>query len=205
MKNEKNIAVVLLAAGQSSRMRKVKQLLPWKNTTLLGNAIQVAKQSKAKHIYVVLGAKAIGIKDSHTDATIHWVVNQDWKKGMGSSIASATAHILKTSIAYDGILIMLCDQPLIDTIYLNELMDTFIKTDKGIVATKYKHGKGVPAVFDKMHFLELGKLTEDYGAKDIILKNLEDMIALNPKGKEKDLDTLQEYNELLNIQRNQTI
>jgi molybdenum cofactor cytidylyltransferase len=199
MKNEKNIAVVLLAAGGSSRMGKAKQLLPWRNTTLLGNAIQSAKQSKARHIYVVLGAKATGIKDSHDDKAIHWVVNQAWKKGIGSSIARATAHIFKTNMAYDGILIMLCDQPLIDTIYLNELMDTFSETDKGIVATTYKHGKGVPAVFGKMYFLELEKLTEDFGAKDIILKNLEDMIALNPKGKEKDLDTMQEYNELLKV------
>lgn len=199
MKNEKNIAIVLLAAGESSRMGRAKQLLPWRNSTLLGNAIQSAKQSSGKHIYVVLGARATNIKDSHNDATIHWVVNQDWKKGIGSSIASATSHILKTGITYDGILIMLCDQPLIDTIYLNELMDTFSKTDKGIVATTYKHGNGVPAVFDKMYFLELEKLTEDFGAKDIILKSLEDMITLNPKGKEKDLDTMQEYNELLNV------
>lgn len=199
MKNEKNIAIVLLAAGESSRMGRAKQLLPWKNSTLLGNAIQSAKQSKAKHIYVVLGAKATNIKDYHDDKAIHWVVNQYWKKGIGSSIASGTAHVLKTSASYDGILIMLCDQPLIDTIYLNELMDTFSKTDKGIVATTYKHGNGVPAIFDKMYFLELEKLTEDFGAKDIILKNLEDMVALNPKGKERDLDTMQEYNELLNI------
>lgn len=199
MKNEKNIAVVLLAAGESSRMGRAKQLLPWANTTLLGNAIQSAKQSSAKHIYVVLGAKATNIKDAHNDANMRWVVNQDWKKGIGSSIASAASHILKTSIAYDGILIMLCDQPLIDTVYLNELMDVFSKTDKRIVATTYKHGNGVPAVLDKIYLLELEKLTEDFGAKDIILKNLENVITLNPKGKEKDLDTMQEYNKLLNI------
>ena len=55
---EKNkLAVLILAAGASSRMGKPKQLLPWKNTTLLGHAIAQAKKVSTA-VFVVLGANA---------------------------------------------------------------------------------------------------------------------------------------------------
>ena len=51
-----NVGAVILAAGTSSRMEEIKQLLPWKNTTLIGHVIEKLKSSNAKQVYLVLGA-----------------------------------------------------------------------------------------------------------------------------------------------------
>lgn len=197
-KKSNKIAAVLLAAGGSVRMQSTKQSLPWGNTTLLGNAIRSARESLATEIFVVLGANADKIKEQHSDSVIQWIKNEDWKKGMGTSITSAIKHILNNPNSFDAILIMLCDQPLIDSAYLNQIIDTFKNSDKGIIATAYKHRSGVPALFDKKYFSELEKLNKDYGAKDLIFKYSDDVLTIDPKGKELDLDTMEDYNKLVN-------
>ncbi|MGB5667790.1 MAG: nucleotidyltransferase family protein [Maribacter sp.] len=191
------IAVVLLAAGESSRMHTIKQLLPWGNSTLIGNAIKSALNCNASEVYVVLGAHADQIKKNYLNSSVQWVLNEDWQQGMGASIASSTKSLINSSIPYSGMLIMLCDQPLVDANFLNRIIDAFNNSKKGIVATAYKRRSGVPALFDKKYFSELGSLNKDYGAKDIILKNADDLLAIDPEGKARDLDTMEDYQKLV--------
>ena len=193
MPNTKNIALVILAAGESSRMQQPKQLLAWGKSTLIGNAIDVALESNADEVFVVLGNKAEIIKRQYGNLGVHWVYNKNWKKGIGSSISSAIKHILGSKKRYRGILITLCDQPLIDSEFLNEIISAFVNGDAGIVATAYKNRSGVPVLFHRNYFEKLSKLDKDLGAKKIIDTNLQDVYAIDPNGKEKDLDTVEEY------------
>lgn len=195
--NEKlNIAIIILAAGESKRMiGKIKQLLPWKHTTLLGNAIQQAKLSKANKVYLVLGAHQEAIKANLEVSEIEYIVNQDWQNGIGSSIAVGFETILGSKMPCDAVLIMLADQPLMDTDYLNELIHVWDSTNKSIVATQYNGKAGVPAIFGKVHFEELRKLNHDQGAKHIIDKS--DILVVSSQGKEVDVDTWEAYQNLL--------
>ena len=192
-----NIAVVILAAGESSRMKQAKQLLPWGTTTLLGKAIEEALQSNSKKVYVVLGAKAETIQMQFKSTEVSWILNKNWKKGMGSSISCAINYLVHLKTNYDGILIMLCDQPLIDADYINKMIATFKRSNKRIVATAYKHSNGVPVLFDKKYLEDLSNLEGNIGAKQIIAANSNGVIAINPNGKEKDLDTMEEYQQAL--------
>ena len=197
MAETKNIAVVILAAGESSRMRQAKQLLPWGTSTLLGKAIKEALQSNSEKVYVVLGAKAETIQMQFNATDVTWILNKNWKNGMGSSISCAINYLVHLKTDYEGILIMLCDQPLIDADYINKMISTFKRSNKGIVATAYKHSNGVPVLFDKKYLEDLSNLGGNIGAKQIIDHNSKDIIALNPDGKEKDLDTMEEYQQAL--------
>ena len=197
MAETQNIAVVILAAGESSRMRQAKQLLPWGKSTLLGNAIKEAKQSNSEKVYVVLGAKAETIQTQLNATDVSWILNKNWKNGMGSSISCAINYLVHLKSDYDGILIMLCDQPLIDADYINKMISTFKRASKGIVATAYKHSNGVPVLFDKKFLEDLSNLKGNIGAKQIIAHNAKSVIAIKPNGKEKDLDTMEEYQQAL--------
>jgi len=197
MVETENIAVVILAAGESSRMQQAKQLLPWGKSTLLGNAIKEAVQSNSEKVYVVLGAKAETIQKQFKATDVTWVLNENWKKGMGSSISCAINYLVHLKTNYAGILIMLCDQPLIDADYINKMISTFKRSNKGIVATAYKHSNGAPVLFDKKYLEVLSNLEGNRGAKEIIADNSNGVIAINPNGKEKDLDTMEEYQQAL--------
>ena len=197
MAETEHIAVVILAAGESSRMHQAKQLLPWGTTTLLGKAIKEALQSNSKKVYVVLGAKAETIQMHFNAADVTWILNKNWKRGMGSSISCAINYLMHLKKDYEGILIMLCDQPMMDTDYINKMISTFKRSDKGIIATAYKNSSGVPVLFDKKYLGDLSNLEGNRGAKEIIATNSNGVISINPNGKEKDLDTMEDYQQAL--------
>tara|TARA_R110000868_G_scaffold36074_5_gene128517 strand:+ start:18931 stop:19551 length:621 start_codon:yes stop_codon:yes gene_type:complete len=197
MRREPNIAILIMAAGTSSRMQSIKQLLPWKNTTLIGNALKNAQSSNATAIYTVLGAYKEEILQATDFGPMEAIYNPDWKVGLGNSIACGTKHLLEKEQAYDGILVMLTDQPFIDHEYLNTLMDNFANSGYGIVATKNQNRPGVPAIFGKVHFEALKALHTDFGARDIIKTHLNDVLSISAKGKEVDIDTLEEYERVL--------
>lgn len=195
--SKKNIAILILAAGSSTRMGEPKQLLPWKDTTLLGNAIRNATSSWARTIYVVLGANTKSIRKQIVDNEIDVIENPDWKLGIGSSIAIGMKMVMKKNIEFHGILIMLADQPLIDKDYLNLMITSFYNQPERIIATAYKNRAGVPALFDKAYFNELTRLKNDFGAKELIGQNKNKIFTINPNNKSVDVDTKSEYKNLI--------
>ncbi|SHJ00459.1 molybdenum cofactor cytidylyltransferase [Arenibacter nanhaiticus] len=192
------IAVLIMAAGESSRMPGIKQLLPWGKTTLLGNAIDSAKNSKGCKVFVVLGAFADEITPKIDGKEVTFLYNKDWKLGLGNSISFAVNHLRDAAFPYEGILLMLADQPLIDECYLDELIEAFKKNKSHIVATKYTKRQGVPAIFGLEYFEDLGRLNGDFGAKEIIKKHQGKVVSVSAKGKEIDVDTLAAYDNLIN-------
>ncbi|MEX0315598.1 MAG: NTP transferase domain-containing protein [Allomuricauda sp.] len=194
----RDISVLILAAGASTRMDgELKQLLPWGDKTLLENAVAHAK-SITEDVHVVLGANAERILNSiKLDAGI--ILNPEWKSGMGSSVSSGLSHILKKERP-QALLIMVVDQPLIDSEFLMELVKKFDKDDVKITATAYQNRAGVPAIFDEALFSELLELREDVGARKIIEKYRKFTNSVVPNGKEIDVDTKEKYIQLFDKQ-----
>ncbi|MDT0539704.1 MULTISPECIES: nucleotidyltransferase family protein [Croceitalea] len=193
VKND-NIAVLILAAGASSRMGQPKQLLPWGETTLLNHAIAQAKKI-SKNVFVVLGANQDLIKSSLTRGVIA-INNPFWKMGMGTSIACGISEILKLD-EFSSVLVMLSDQPLLDSNYLTELKNLFFNSDCKIAATVYQANKGVPAVFDHSILNQLTRLNKDYGARRLMKEFESELKGLEPEGNEIDIDTFETYQKLL--------
>lgn len=191
-----SIAVVILAAGASTRMgNEIKQLLPWKNTTLLGNAAHQASLVSDR-VVAVLGAHAEAVKKT-LPPRVRAVVNPDWRLGIGNSISCGAAHILHQKAALEGLLVMLADQPLLDASFLNGLKRAFIEKQPKIMATDYGKTFGVPAIFHHSILPELRKLHQDFGARQIIQKYGDGAFGLSPKGKEVDVDTKESYLRLI--------
>ena len=173
-----------------------KQLLKWKNTTLLGNIIEVAIYQDS-NIFVILGANFELIKAAIIHYDIHISKNEKWKIGIGSSIAFGVNQIIKKQPKIDAILILLADQPLISAKYLNSLIDKYQINKKQIIASFYKNGKqGVPVLFDKTYIEELLKLNDDRGAKVLLQKYNEHVLTINAESYVSDIDTQEEYRKL---------
>jgi molybdenum cofactor cytidylyltransferase len=182
-------------------MQRCKQLLPWRDTTLLGNSINIANSIKTNRIVAVLGANADAIANETHLADIDHIVNPAWESGLGSSLALGANFLLKRGTNYDGILVMLCDQPLIDTEYLNILISRFKNNEKNIIATDYGKGAGVPAIFGPEYFSALVGLNGDVGAKNLLARYKSDVLRVDPQGKAIDVDTLEDYQKLVEQQQ----
>ncbi|GGZ92580.1 nucleotidyltransferase family protein [Algibacter mikhailovii] len=197
-KHSSNIAVVILAAGASSRMGKPKQLLDWGGSTLLRHAIKTIKEVKVADIVVVLGAHSETVAHSIQDDSISAIVNSNWHMGLGSSIACAVSHILESKQNMEGVLFVLADQPFVTPIYIENMLARFKNGEAMIIGTSYDNNKmGVPALFDSSYFSELALLNGDNGAKDVLIKQKEKLILLNPGFENIDIDTKEDYRRVL--------
>ncbi|MES2773071.1 MAG: nucleotidyltransferase family protein [Bacteroidota bacterium] len=194
--HKKNIGVILLAAGASSRLGHPKQLLPYANQSLLEHSLQEAVASGAAPIILVLGAKADSIETQIEKGDACIVVNTKWQEGMASSIRFGVDTLLTVTPDPDGAVLMVCDQPYVSSALLEQLMETYQQTGKRIVASGYDNAAGPPVFFHRTLFPELLQLTGDVGAKKLLNKYPGEVeIVLFPEGN-IDIDTEADYRNL---------
>jgi len=194
---ESNIAILIPAAGASRRLGSPKQLLKWGGTTLLSHAIETAEELDQKEVVVVLGAYYDQIKPKLKKSSTQILKNEDWKDGLGSSIAVGVEYLHNCNDDYDAVLIILPDQPLIDPLYLKTMIEKFRVGENQIIASAYGNGKhGVPALFDKKYFKELIGLTDDRGAQKLIKQSAQFVTTLDKNPLISDIDTKEDYNKI---------
>lgn len=194
------IAILILAAGSSSRMGMPKQLLPWENTFLLNHAINNAIRLEHSKTFVVLGANYELIKPKLQREDIQILYNSNWVSGLGNSIGFGVQYI-QNNMSADGVLILLGDQPLVDSNYINLIVDTFESNKHQIIASNYgpdASGErlGVPALFDKFYFEELSHLNQFKGAQKVIANHLNHVNSLHAVQFIADIDTKEEYERM---------
>jgi len=191
-------AILLLAAGASSRMGTIKQLLPWKGTVLINHMLEVASSSIASEVVVVLGANAREIKQVlYPQEGVSIIDNEYWAKGLGESLSRGMDYLLEKQAGLAAVLVMLCDQPLIEAGYLNRMIGSFHEGKGQIIATSYGDHKGVPALFSARYFTELQSLGNDFGARELLKKHDEEIYPLSAGNVLLDLDTPQDYERLI--------
>ena len=192
----KNIAVIVLAAGKSSRMKTPKQLVKIGNNFLLEFVLSKAKAINKNHVYCVLGANDARIRQEISSSNVHFVYNAAFNEGLSSSIVSGVSEI-EMHPDYKAVLILLGDQPAIDKEYLDAMIALFSEDDSKIIASKYKGKLGVPAIFPKSYFSKLKNISGDFGAKEI-LHTSKDVIALNRPTNFIDIDTEKDLQDFKN-------
>ncbi|MGZ0016888.1 nucleotidyltransferase family protein [Yeosuana sp. AK3] len=191
------LAILILAAGNASRMGFPKQLLKWKDSNLLQHAINSVKAIKNNGIYLVLGANYDEIITEINTKNVTILKNETWNEGLGNSIAFGVAQISKFQPEIEQVLIMLADQPLIDTHYLNLLINTHFQKQSHITYTLYKNQNlGVPAIFNKPYFEELSQLKGDKGAKNLLEKYSDIVVSIDGSEVISDIDSKEDYEVL---------
>lgn len=193
-----NVSIIILAAGAASRMGQPKQLLPFKNSTLLEHAISQALNSQVKEVFCVLGANSQNIKKTVSRSQITFIDNPKWKEGLSTSIVKGINYLETLEKQLDAVLIMLCDQPFVNVHYIDLLVDTFASNPDSIIASNYGGKLGVPAIFPKKAFQYLTNLKGDKGAKDVLNNSIFNVISVTPKSEEvlTDVDTPEDYESL---------
>ena len=194
----KNIAVLILAAGTSSRMKDIKQLLKINNKTLLENTITTVENVFTENIYCILGANAKKIQQATTTKTTTFLFNKHFKKGLSTSIVCGMQHLKKQLLPLDAVLVVLADQPEVNEGYLQELTTTFKKNKHQIIASDYHKNSGVPAIFPKKYFEELLLLEGDKGAKKYLNSNIDNVLSPKKNTNLIDIDTLEELKLFIN-------
>ncbi len=188
------ISAIVLAAGESRRMGKTKQLLPWQGKTILGHVLETLLASSVEEIILVLGHEAESVLEKIPIRGVKVVFNPDYRNGMSSSLRHGVMATHKDAEAF---FVVLADQPALTPEIINQLIETFrkVQSGKNIVAPAFRGTRGHPVLFGKKYRDELGGLTGDVGGREILARHPED-IVLQEIGMDAvliDLDTPEDY------------
>ena len=191
-----NVYAIILAAGASSRMGRPKQLLEWQNQSLLEHAIQTARSVLNERVIVVLGAHAEVIQMAADLDAVTTIVNPDWQEGIASSIRTGIQALPASAEAG---LILLCDQPLINSRHIQTILSAWQNEPTRIVASRYNQSIGVPTLFPAEFFRPLMELKGDRGAKHVLMEFSENLLAIPLPEAELDIDSAGDFDHLTGI------
>jgi molybdenum cofactor cytidylyltransferase len=195
MKN--NLAIIIAAAGCSSRLGQPKQLVEIQGLSLLRNIVIISKEI-CQSVICVMGHDFVRISKECENLNICSITNRNWQQGLGSSIALGLEEIAADT---DAVMVLLCDQWALETPDLKKLIKHWEENNEKIIASSYKdlvnNEKviGVPAIFPRHYFNQLAQL-EKFGARKIILNNLDNVLPVELSNAAFDLDTKEDLDQL---------
>ena len=188
MKNSA-VSIIILAAGNSSRLGLPKQLLQYKSKSFLRHIAEKALVLRPLEVIVVLGYEPDRMQSEIEDLKIRSVLNGEWEEGIASSIR---AGINAVDPHAEGALISLCDQPAVTPELLSQLI-SLCSHEKPIAASEYNHILGVPTCFARSIFPELLLLQGDAGAKRVIGQDSTRVTSHLFPLAAVDIDTIEDY------------
>jgi molybdenum cofactor cytidylyltransferase len=188
----KRVAALLLAAGGSSRMGRPKQLLRLEGVSLVQRAAQTALFSRCERLHVVVGASGDAVRDELRGLDLSIVENPFWRTGMGSSIQAGIQALKASNKSYDGVLMLLTDQPAVNVALLDTIIEKF-EEGSSLVASSYADSLGVPALFSSTFFDSLGELSGDRGAKALLSHHAHEVAQIPFPGGIFDIDTPSDF------------
>ncbi len=184
------IAVIVLAAGASTRLGQPKQLLDYRGKTLLRHALDTAISADIGRVYAVLGAHA-DLLIAECDG-VRVVVNDEWHEGIASSIKAGLSAALADKPDLEALAICLVDQPAVDVACLQGLVNAW-RESRDLVASEYGDTIGVPALFGRSYFAEIAALAGDRGAKAILARHVNRVAKVSMPEAKIDIDTIGDY------------
>jgi len=135
------LSVVILAAGQGSRMRSKlpKVLHKLAHKPLLTHVIDTAEQLSAQDIHVVYGHGGEVVRDALSDRKVSWV-KQEEQLGTGHAVAQAVPQLVDDHI----VLVLYGDVPLTTRDTLQQLLAQVSTTSMGLLTAELPnpHGYG---------------------------------------------------------------
>ena len=173
---------MVLAAGGSARLGKPKQLVLYRGRSLLRHAAEVALAGRAaatRPVIVVLGAEAERLRPELAGLDVHVVVNDRWEEGLSTSVRAGLDALVSAG-APAAALFTTCDQPLVTAHLLRAMVAAYeaSRPPPPIVACAYAGTVGVPALFDRSLWGELGELRGDAGARGVIERHLAETVRV---------------------------
>jgi molybdenum cofactor cytidylyltransferase len=189
--------IIILAAGNSSRLGRPKQLLQYKGKSLIKRAIDTAVDTQPQASVLVLGANLELILKEIRNSKMNIAINNNWREGMASGMQKGL-DFLEKKLTPDQIILTLCDQPFVDSELLKLLVKKQKESGKGIVACHYNGVFGVPVLFSRKYFEELKDLRGTEGAKKVVYAHQDDLAFVDFPNAAIDIDTLEDYDRLIN-------
>jgi molybdenum cofactor cytidylyltransferase len=191
-KNKSELWAIILAGGESKRMKVAKMLLPFKRKTIIEKVIENVIASDVRKTMVVLGGEHKAILKVISGLPVEHIYNGNYKKGMFSSVLCGFRSLPDD---VEAVLVFQGDQPMIPSTVVNTVINAYRKSGKGIVIPVFEKKRGHPLLLDKKYRNEIEKLNPDEGLHSLAGKFQTDVLEINVNTPEilRDIDTYEDY------------
>jgi molybdenum cofactor cytidylyltransferase len=136
------ISAIVLAAGMSKRMGLPKMVLPWGNSTVLGQVISTLLKSELHEVIVVTGGAHKEVYSAIKEFPVEVVFNPEYE--VGDMLSSIKTGLDKVSDLAAAVLITLGDQPQIQIEVLQAVIEKYRSSRSDIVIPSYQMRRGHP-------------------------------------------------------------
>ena len=152
------IVGVVLGAGRSSRFGTPKQLLPFGDTTMLGQVVRNANASSLDRVVVVLGRASEELRGSVNFGRAVVVDNTAYGTGCASSLLAGMDAAGKDC---EALVLLLGDQPGVRAEFVDAVLSEWRSSRPWASVTSYGGELGHPFVFAREAFEQLRRLHGD--------------------------------------------
>jgi molybdenum cofactor cytidylyltransferase len=193
------IAAIVLAAGGSTRMGELKQLLPLGGKPMVRHTAEAVCTAGLDQVVVVVGARAQAVQQALNGLPVEFVVNERWAEGMSTSLQAGLGALRQEIRA---VLVVLADQPALSPELLSKLVERYDSTRAPIVIPFYQGQRGNPVLFDRVIFPELSAVQGDQGGRGLFARHREtlEQVETDDPAVVLDVDTRQDYERAKDLQ-----
>lgn len=187
------ITGVVLAAGSSRRLGQPKQLLPYRDSTLLDQTLRVARRCGFERLVVTLGGSAEAVRAGVDLAGLLTTTVEEHGNGCSASLRVALDFAAPES---EAIVLLLGDQPEVSAGTVRRLIAESAGRD--IAVCRYSDGLGHPFWLGRNTFDDLKALHGDKAVWKLIDSGRYVVHEIAVDGPvPRDVDTWDDYRALL--------
>jgi len=186
------ICSIVLAAGRSRRMGVQKLLLPFGGKTVIAHIVDQLTASSVDEVHVVVGFQGKRVSSELSDRPVSIVNNSNYKSGMLSSVRCGLHAVTQQCGA---VLVALGDQPSVTTKLIDQMLQTFVSTEKQILVPLYNGKRGHPIMFSAAYREEILTQYDNVGLRGLLYAHKEDVFELpvTTSGILSDMDCPEDY------------
>ncbi len=189
----KRVSAILPAAGLSRRMGQPKQLLPLSGKPLIRWCMDSLLAAGIKDIVVVLGRHRPAIEPVIDGLPVIIACNEDPESDMAGSVRIG---LQAASPVSTGVLVALCDHPLVTGHTIRTLITCLSDNPDRIAIPVYRGRRGHPVIFPRA---EIDRIFTGMTLRDIVRRDPGRIMPVDvtDEGVVIDIDTGDDYRALL--------
>jgi molybdenum cofactor cytidylyltransferase len=191
----RNVAGLILAAGQSRRMGRPKMTLPWGETTIIEHVAQVLLQGGANPVIAVTGGMRSEVEGALRELPVTTVFNPQYESG--GMISSVHSGLQALDQAITAVLITLGDQPQIPVEVVRVLVREYRVSAAPLIVPSYQMRRGHPWLVARELWPEILALQHPLTLRDFLERKSTNIhyLPVDSNSIIQDIDTPEQYEQ----------
>lgn len=192
------ISAIVLAAGLSTRMGTLKQLLPFGDKSVIEQVVSVLLTCSVDEIIVVLGHRDTEIRTALASYPVRVTFNPRYHQEMLTSIQQGWSEANPET---DAVMHVLGDQPHLDSRVVQQLISAYRKAGAGILIPSFNNRRGHPILIPARYRAEICALGEEATMRDFMRGHAAEIrhLLVESDAILRDMDTPADYQREMDI------